>query len=132
MADFKPRIFVYESLMFLAVQFIAIITGAQLVGTGKVTIPPPEGGAFRLGQFLIAFIIALVLIVLILRFLKTPLTFGLFFAFLIFIGAQTVFGAFLPLIISIILAIAVVVLRWWKPNIITHNFAIFLGVAGVS
>ncbi|MEM2874219.1 MAG: presenilin family intramembrane aspartyl protease [Candidatus Nanoarchaeia archaeon] len=130
--DFKPQLLMYESLMFLVVQGIALATGASLVSSGQVIVPPPEGGFTRLGQFLIAFLIAFVLIILILKLLKTPLTFNIFFAFLIFVGAQVVFNAFLPLIVSILLAIAVVAIRWRKPNLITHNIAIFLGVAGVS
>jgi presenilin-like A22 family membrane protease len=36
------------------------------------------------------------------------------------------------LILSIALAIGIIALRWWKPNLITHNISIFLGVAGVA
>ena len=141
--DFKPMLLTYESLMFLCVQFIALGTGVLLLNTGQAQLPPIEGGFWRLAQFLAAFLIALVVIVLLLRYLKTPLSFGLFFAFLIFIGSQTVFAALLSLssnvlndltilILSIALAIGIIALRWWKPNLITHNISIFLGVAGVA
>jgi presenilin-like A22 family membrane protease len=141
--DFKPMLLTYESIMFLIVQFIALGTGALLLNTGQAQLPPIEGGFWRLAQFLAAFLVALVVIVLLLKYLRTPISFGLFFAFLIFIGSQTVFAALLSvssnvlndisiLILSIALAIGIIALRWWKPNLITHNISIFLGVAGVS
>lgn len=127
--DFKPKLLVYESLMFLAVQFIALFTGILMIS--KPTTPPPLPVAQSLIWFFVAFLISLGIIMLAIRFLK-KMSFSAFFAFLIFVGAQIVFASFLPLLISIVLAVAIVGLRFWKPNLITHNLAIFLGVAGVA
>ena len=144
--DFRPRLLMYESFMFISVQLIALLTGLGLILTqqapprqGPVTnIPELASGSW---QILLAFAIAVVLIFILLRFIKVPAVWGGFFAFIIFIGAQTVFGSFLPfffgstlfsLILSVVLAAAIVIARWVKPNLATHNLAIFLGVAGVS
>jgi presenilin-like A22 family membrane protease len=127
--DFKPKLLAYESLMFLTVQLIALFTGIMMLG--KPTTPPPMEVSSSLIWFFVAFLISFGIILLAIRFLK-KLSFGAFFAFLIFIGAQIVFASFLPLLISIVLAVAIVGLRFWKPNLITHNIAIFLGVAGVA
>jgi len=126
--DFKPNLLAYESLMFLTVQFIALFTGIMMVKAGQAEYLPT---APSLVWFFVAFLISLGIILLAIKFLKKS-SFRAFFAFLIFVGAQIVFGSFLPVLISIVLAAAVVGLRFWKPNIITHNFAIFLGVAGVA
>ncbi len=127
--DFKPKLLVFESLMFSTVQFIALFTGIMMLG--KPTTPPPMEVGSSLIWFFVAFLISLGIIFLAIRFLK-KISFGAFFAFLIFVGAQIVFASFLPLLISIVLAVAIVGLRFWKPNLITHNLAIFLGVAGVA
>jgi|GEM_PF-927694 len=163
MADFKGKLLLYESLMFLAVQLITLFTGFSMVGTLETTIidgtpaielvrQPPITEPLSIEPlvasvpFLIAFVIAVILIIVLLKFLKLPIVFSGLFAFIMFIGAQAVFSAALgdtPLIVGIItsplllmistlLAIGVVAARYIKPNLITHNLAIFLGVAGVS
>ncbi len=134
MIDFKPKLLVSESLMFLTVQFIALFTGIAMLG--KPTTPPPLPVAQGLTWFFAAFMISLAIIILAIRFLK-KISFSAFFAFIIFVGAQIVFAAFLPestigWLASVTLAVAVVGFRFWKPNLITHNIAIFLGVAGVA
>jgi presenilin-like A22 family membrane protease len=145
--DFKPMLLTYESMMFLCVQFIALATGAILIKLPfeslRAQIPEVAGWDWRLAQFLIAFLIALAVIILLLKYLKTPVSFGLFFMFIILMGSWQVFLAFFSLfypalnfisviILTTVFAIGIIALRWWKPNLITHNISIFLGVAGVS
>jgi presenilin-like A22 family membrane protease len=129
MTDFKPNLLVSESVMFLIVQFIALFTGIVMIG--KPTTPPSMPVMQGLTWFFFAFIIALAIILLVIKFLKR-VSFNAFFAFIIFVGAYYVFSAFLPVLLGIVLAAAVVGIRFWKPNLITHNIAIFLGVAGVA
>ncbi|MGB9675221.1 MAG: presenilin family intramembrane aspartyl protease [Candidatus Nanoarchaeia archaeon] len=132
LAEFKPKLLIYESLLFLVIQALAILAGHRVVALGEASIPPPEGGIFRLGQILLAFGIAIVIMIIVLKFLKTKFTFNIFFALLIFVGSQAIFGAFLPFIPSIALAVALIAIRWKFPNLITHNLAIIFGVAGVA
>jgi len=132
LTKFKPKLLLYESLLFLLVQSLALFAGAKLIKAGQVELPTIEGGYFRLVQILIAFVIALVIMIILLKLLKTPLSFGFFFSLIIFIGAQAIFEAFFPLIISIALAVAIVLIRWKFPNVVTHNLAIILGIAGIS
>jgi presenilin-like A22 family membrane protease len=115
--------------MFLFVQFIALFTSAMRIR--KPTTPPSMEIGPSLLWFLIAFLMALGIIILALKFLK-GVSFSMFFAFLIFTGTQIVFASFLPFFLSIVFAAAIVGLRFWKPNLLTHNIAIFLGVAGVA
>ena len=129
MADFKPKLLGIELIMFFIVQAIALFVGYTFFKKGLVQQMPVSQA---LPSFLIAFVIAIVVMVAVLYFLKTPKTFSLFFGFMIFIGTNIVFSAFVPDLIAVILAIIVVVVRFYKPNIITHNIAIFLTIAGVS
>lgn len=137
--DFKPKLLAYEGIMFLSVQLLALITGILIkLNTPEIEPLPPTQA---IPWFFAAFGIALLIIVLAIRFLKHR-TFGAFFAFLIFVGTQIVFmsvlsaifspESFIALLLSVVLAAAVVGLRFVKPNLITHNAAIFLAVAGVA
>ena len=163
MINFRGKLLFYESLMFLAVQFITLFTGFSMIGTLETTIIDGTPAIDLVRQpeimrplsiepiaaavpFLIAFVIAVILIIVLLKFLKLPIIFSGLFTFIMFIGSQAVFSAVLgdtPLILGIItspvlllistlLAIGVVAARYIRPNLITHNIAIFLGVAGVS
>ena len=129
MADFKFKMLGTELAMFLAVMAIGIWVAKVMMQTGQVeTLPTTQA----LSSFLIAFLIAVALILLAIKFLTGPWSFGMFFSVLIFIGTQIVFAAFLPLIWSIVAAVIVVGVRFVWPNVLTHNIAIFLTVAGVS
>lgn len=131
MSDFKPKLLGVELVMFFAVQMIALFVGSNLARKGIVE--EMQGPSWSiLSQFIIAFAIAIALMLAAMYFLKTPRTFAIFFAFLIFIGTNIVFSAFFPDLIAIPLAIAVVAIRLVKPNLITHNIAIFLTIAGVA
>src|SRR3989344_6145518 len=105
MADFRPKLLMVEMGMFLLVQLIALFVGQNMIKRGQVEfLPPPQA----LTSFFIAFIIALAMILLILKFLTGPWGFGIFFAVMIFIGSQIFFESFLPALIAILLAIVVV------------------------
>jgi len=127
--NFRYKLLAVESGMFLIVQFLALIVGIRFVKSGLVQQMPVSEA---LPTFLIAFAVAMVILVAVLYFLKTPKTFGMFFAFMIFIGTVIVFEAFVSDIIAIPAAIAVVAIRFIKPNVFTHNVAIFLTIAGIS
>ena len=127
--DFKPKLLTVELGMFLTIQFIALIVGTSFVKKGLVQQMPT---AQALPSFFIEFLIAMGILIAAIYLLKTPKSFAFFFAFMMFIGTEIVFEAFLPSIIAIIIAIAIVVIRYVKPNVFTHNLAIFLTVAGIS
>src|SRR3972149_10247856 len=105
MTDFKFKLLFYESLMFLAVMLITLFTGISIINAGKAEFLPTTPSLI---WFFLAFVIAITIVIVAIKFLKTPLTFGFFFAFLIFVGAQIVFESSLPLLLSIALAIVVV------------------------
>ena len=129
--DFRPKLLSVELGMFLIVQALALLAAANLIVKGLAP-EKMQGEAPALGMIGIAFAIAIVIMIAVLYFLKTPKTFGIFFGFMMFIGTEIFFEAFVPSLIAIVIAAIVVAVRFIKPNVITHNIAIFLTVAGIS
>ncbi|MEM4714020.1 MAG: presenilin family intramembrane aspartyl protease [Candidatus Nanoarchaeia archaeon] len=132
MVDFKSKLLAIESVLFLAVQGLALFAANQFLLRKEIAIPSAEGGFFRLLQILIAFIIAMILFILALKFLKGPISFGFFFSLILLIGMHTMLTSILPSIVAMIIAIGLLLVRWKWPNVVTHNFTIILGVAGIS
>ena len=127
--DFRPKLLGAELVMFTIVQALALFVGYTFFKQGIIQQMPV---AEALPTFFAAFAIAVVMMVAIMYFLKTPKTFAIFFGFMIFIGSNIVFSAFVPDLIAVILAVVVVFARFYKPSIFTHNLAIFFTITGVS
>lgn len=130
MSELRPQLFAFEFSLFLVVQLLGLWVGMTLLKT--VPVPKMETGSSII-WFLIAFAIATGLILLALKFLKFKAPFGAVFAFLIFVGADIVFSAFIPYhLLAISLALLLVAVRFLWPNILTQNIAIVIAIAGVS
>ncbi|MEK6808035.1 MAG: presenilin family intramembrane aspartyl protease [Nanoarchaeota archaeon] len=127
--EFRLKLLSAELLTFLAVQLIALFVGWRLVSTGQVDFQPVGQS---IGSFLIAFAIATTLIILFIKFIKFNFAYKGFFALILFVGSSIVFSAFFPEWIAFFLAVGVVAVRFLIPNILTHNLALFLALAGVS
>ncbi len=132
--DFRPKLLLSELATFLSVQLLALFVGWRLIALqvaefGAVQFQPAGESIF---SFLIAFAIATGFIILFITFIKIKFAYNLFFAIILFVGADIVFSVFLSEIVAFILAVAVVAARFWKPNILTHNASLFLALAGVS
>jgi presenilin-like A22 family membrane protease len=111
-------------------KFAGVVAGQHIESLKKLGLMLPPGQSFL--SFIIAFAIATTALILVLKFLKKPIVFKGFFAFLIFFGSEIVFEAFVPTIFAIGLALVVVGLRYFIPNVLTHNLGFFLAIAGVS
>lgn len=59
-------------------------------------------------------------------------TFRFFLTFLMFSGMQAIFGIWIGEFTSILVAIAAVVIFWLLRDVITHNFAMVLTIAGIG
>ncbi len=133
---------------FLSVQLLALFVGLRMISVlaGKSFSEVASGGSSealkQLGvtlapkesffSFLIAFAIATTILILVLKFIKKPIMFKGFFAFLLFFGSELVFETFMPTIFAIGLALVFVGVRYLVPNVLMHNIAFFLAIAGVS
>jgi len=130
MSKFKFGLFGFESALFLSVQLLGILVGLKLFEATPV--PKMETGA-SIVWFLVSFVLVTILILLALKYLKFKIPFGIVFAFLIFVGADIVFSAFIKnSLIAVALALLVVALRFLWPNVLTQNIAIIIAIAGVS
>ncbi len=127
--DMRWRLFLNESFLFLLTQAIGLYTGYWLFIHKAV-----EQGeaASSVVTFLISFTIATIGMILLLKYFKTKVLFKLLLAFLIFVGAQTVFIVFLPEEVAILLAVELVLLRFVWPNVFSQNVALVIAVAGIS
>lgn len=129
MKDLNYKVFMVLLFSFLAIQLIGIYTGSILSETHVVEQMPTDQSII---WFATAFLIATTLLVLGLKFFKGKLFFGALFTFVIFVGSETVFEAFFPGSIAIILAALLVLIKYAVPNSITHNIAVGLAVAGIG
>ena len=129
MSESRPQLLAAQVTLFLAVQLLGLWVGWTLLKT--VPVPKMETGPSLL-WFGIAFVVVTAGILLALKYFKFKMPFGAMFAFLIFVGAHIVFSTFLPNIYAIILAVAIVALRYLWPNILTQNIAIVISIAGIS
>jgi len=139
-------------IAFLITAFFALAT-AHSMTTGKVAytpepvqsvyVPPPvitsptsapvyQPVEFEIVQFLISFLIATLLMLLFLKIFKGKLMFEFFFSGAIIFGAQGPLGIIFVKSVAFFGAILIVVLRFIYPRIITQNFAIIIGVAGIA
>ena len=126
---FKARMFAIESLLFLAVQGIGLWVGWSLLNRGYASY---GGAGESIITFLLAFLFATVVIILLLKFLKNPIFFKGLMAFLIFVGAQTVFAVPFPEIVAALIAVELLILHFRFANVFTQNISIMLAVAGVG
>lgn len=135
----KPLI--YETGIILITQALALYTGWLMLGT-KVLIGGQEVGlrdalviadtGSGVASFILAIAVSTVLIVLVLRYLKTRWFFQLLFAYLLFMGIDTVVGFSLGEPIGIAAALLIIVTRYLKPTVIVQNIALMIALAGVS
>jgi presenilin-like A22 family membrane protease len=112
---------------------------AQVIGilTGFLNLKLPEFSetlavTSSVSGFIIAFVIATVALILLLKFVKGNLIFKIMLALLIFLGSEMVLSTFLPGWLGISLALVIVVLRFVYPNIFVQNFSMTLAIAGIG
>ena len=118
-----------NALTFFVGQILCLATAFFILSRKSfsvVTAPVPWY------YFVTSLIIAGLFITLAIKYLKGGKFFILVFYFVIVLGTMTVFNSFLPLELSIAIALIVLILRITTPRIWTHNLAIILGLAGIS
>jgi presenilin-like A22 family membrane protease len=127
--NFRPRIFAAELFMFFVVQGLGLYVGYTLTTQGYAAYGETSTSIV---SFLIAFAIATALIVLLLKFFKGGMFFQALMAFLIFIGAETVFSTYLPYMLALLIAVGLVALRFLMPNVLVQNLTIMIAIAGIG
>ena len=127
---FKPVLFSFEFILFLSAFVICIFTGEKILNLSQIGVYEIE--KISPFQFLVSFFIATLFILIILKTTRGRKFFALFFAVAVFVGSQIIFGAFSLPLLSIILALLIVLTRFFLPFVWTHNLAIILGIGGIA
>jgi len=128
-SQWNYRQILMELSLFLSIQVLGLIVGLKYF---NLQIIEPLPVKESIPTFLITFVIATAFLLVLIRFLKGNLFFKAMFALLIIIGVDITLGAFIFEPLAIILAVVVLAARIAKPNILTHNFAMFLAIAGIG
>lgn len=127
--DMRWNLFLNTAALFLIVQAVGLYTGSVIFATQEIVALEATGSIIN---FLVSFAVATIGLVLLLKFTRTGLFFKLLFAFLIFVGTNTVFAAFIPAEAAFLLAVEMVILRFCWPNVFSHNAVMMLAIAGIA
>jgi len=128
--EFNMRMFALGSSMFMLSQVIGIVIGFLNLKLPEFT--ETAGVSSSVGSFLIAFIIATTVIILLVKFVKGNMLFKVMLGALIFLGSEMVFGTFFTGWVSITLALILVALRFVHPTVLMQNIVMTLSIAGIG
>jgi len=128
--DYRWGLFLNEISLFFLVQALGLYVGYKLFLTEQIIA---LGASSSIITFLTSFTISTIALVLVIKYFKPSGLFKLLFAFLIFVGAETVFGVFIPVgYLGVALAAILVALRFYHPTVLTQNLALIIAIAGIS
>ena len=91
-------------------------------------VPPVDG----MVRFFFAFAIATVFLLVLIRYTKGHRFFGFLFAITIFLGVGILVSAFAPDAVALAAALCAVLLRYFIPRALVHDFVLLLGVSGIA
>lgn len=126
---FKGKLLIQEFVIFGLVQVLGLLAAFSLFARTELVEMPVM---ISLWQFIVAFALATVLVIIALRLIKGNLFFKVLFFLAIFFGAELIFNVYFPAAVAIALATLLVLLRFVVPQVWSHNLAIILGLAGVG
>lgn len=154
---FNINIFFTEVIFYVASFVVAILSTLQInkilavqaeiarlsfeLSPGNIPVLTPDMAYLQylktpelitISQFIIAFIIATLFFLILIKTKYGAQLFRYIFFIALFAGAQVVFGAWLDQELSIILAVLLALARYFFPRVIIHNFALIIAVIGIS
>jgi len=118
-----------ELVLFGLIPVLALLASARYYAAAPVE---KMSVGFSIPWFLISIAIATALILILIKFIKFKLPFQILMSLTIFIGSIVLFDAFMPSIYALITAATLVGLYWSAHNIMVHNLAIIISIAGVA
>ncbi len=121
--EFNLGMFALGSGMFMVAQVIGILVGFLNLKLPEFAVTAPVSESIF--GFLIAFLIATTVLIVLIKFVKGSWLFRIMLAALIFLGSEMVFSTFLPAWLGIALALILVGLRFLWPTIVLQNFSKF-------
>lgn len=127
----SPIFIVLESIVFLLAQFLGLLLAWRLLQIEEIRTAI-ESQAISIPQFLLAFAVGTIIILLLIKFVKRNIVFQLALQASIFLGALLFFDSWLPTLATVLAAMALALLRQYLPLVIIHNIAIVIAVAGIG
>jgi len=121
----------FEGLLFLITQFLGLYLGWRLFQVEEIKELVAKQ-SYSLWQFLIAFFVGTVVVLLVIKYAKSRIIFSSFFYVLLFLGCLAFFDVFALGYLGLGLALIIVLLRRFMPSVLTHNIAIILAISGIS
>lgn len=133
----KPKkILFWEGFLFFLTQILGTLTSWKITKIPQIEIKKIPLGPGSLWQILIYFTILILIILLIIRFLKSrsgkEILFKTFFILPVFFGGIIFWSLWIGDIFAFI-SISILII-WWmrKPNVLLHNFLLLSGMIGVG
>jgi len=126
---FQLNLLFKELVLFAVIISLGLASGLRYYAA--VPIEKMETG-FSIWWFLGSFAVAVVIILLVIKFVKAKLPYKVLISMMIFIGSIYVLNAFVDIIPSAVIAAGLIGLYWSARNIAVHNLVIVIAIAGVS
>jgi len=126
---FKFSLYFKELILFGSALFLGIFSANRLFKTG-VSVPGP--GKFGLSDLIILLVFISVLFLFRNKKVFIGFIFKLVILFVVIGGSQIVFGSLISFPFDVIASLLLVVLYLFYRNILVHNLAIIIGIAGLS
>lgn len=128
------RVFSFEIIFFALSLGLGILAGLRLTEIFKIQkLSPPT---ISLWQFLFYFLVATLLLLFTIYFLKFKRGKGIFFKGIFFLtigfGNLFFFGLWLPDFLTFIIIAVLLILLIKQPSLMLHNFALIFAIAGVG
>jgi len=121
--------FLIGAFFFLAVQAISLLVGHSILSQYTISAAPVGSS---IASFLVAFLFATGVLLVLLKFFKGGMLFKLMISFIVLVGAETVFGVFLPEVVALLIAIEFILIRYLVPNIFVQNTVLVIAIAGIG
>ena len=125
----KLNLYFKEVILFGSALLLGIFSANNLFKSGVVMAEPAK---FELKDLFVFIILVLILFLLRKKQLVIGSVFRIFLIFIIIAGSQIVFGSFMPAPQYVFLSLALLLGYLFYRNVLVHNIAIIIGIAGIT
>ena len=130
------KLFVFEAVLFFLTLILGVASAIRITKVVTVKIEKISLEPFSLFDFVLSFLVALLIVFFIIRFIKARpkagVLFKILFVFPVFVGGFFFFSLWIGDLFALIL-ISLLIIYWLKkPNILIHNFLFISGMIGVG
>ena len=130
------KILFWEAFLFILTLVLGVFTSWKITQIPEIEIQKIPLKPASFWEFLTSFVILLLMILLVIKFLKfrpgKEILFKAFFILPVFLGGMIFWSLWIGDIFALISIFVLIV--WWfkKPNILVHNFLLISGMIGIG